>query len=135
MTDHNEILERYRLWVYSVATDMLWESSSARRALDRDDLAQEGLVAMWRALQTFDPERGHEAAHLTNAARKRMLDMVSGRKPTFGTEGNRGRWRIPERQLTHLVRTNPDTGTEFYAFEPEEPCVEDMLMVYLERAA
>lgn len=107
----------YRRWLYRLAHDMLWESSSARAGLTVDDLAQEGSIAMWRASQSFDAARGHLAAHLTNAARLRMLDVVMGKKPSFGTEGNRGRVKVPE----ELVGPLPEPGS------PYEPIVETFL--------
>lgn len=90
----------YDRWIYRLANDMLWANSSARNFLTVDDLAQEGRVAMWAASQKFDPSRGNLPAHVTNAARKRMIDVISGRKPSFGTEGNRGRVKVPETSLT-----------------------------------
>jgi len=103
----SENLEQYRRWIYRLAHDMLWEDSAARRILTVDDLAQEGWIAMWRADQNYDPKRGNRPAHLTNAARKRMLDVVSSKKPLFGTEGNRGRWRVPEQNYEYL----PEPGS------------------------
>ena len=90
----------YHGWLYRVADDLLWPNSSARHFLTVDDLVQEGRIAMWRASQTFDPRRGNLPAHVTNAARKRMVDVVTGAKPSFGTEGNRGRVKVPETALT-----------------------------------
>lgn len=113
MTD----LSSYRSWLYRLANDMLWADSSARNTLTVDDLVQEGMIAMWRALEKFDPARGRESAHLTNAARVRMLDILSGKKPTFGTEGNRGRVKVPESALTPL----PEPGS------PYEPIAEPMM--------
>lgn len=110
-------LEQHRRWLYRLANDILWTNSSARHALTVDDLAQEGWVAMWRAQQKFDPARGNERAHLTNAARKRMLDIVSGKKPSFGTEGNRGRVKVPETAWKPL----PEPGS------PDEPFIEEFI--------
>lgn len=102
-------IEDYRRWAHKVAIDLLWESSSARNVLTVEDLVQEGMIAMWRASETFDPTRGHAPAHLTNAARKRMIDVVTGRKPSYGTEGNRGRVKVPESAYQPL----PEPGSPF----------------------
>lgn len=115
MIDQQQILGKYRRWLYRLANDMLWANSKARNVLTPDDLAQEGWVAMWRALQAFDPEKGQEAAHLKNAARVRMLDVLSSKKPSFGTEGNRGRVKVPETAFEPL----PEPGEGFdFAAEP-----------------
>lgn len=110
------MIEKYHGWLYRLANDLLWADSSARRTLSVDDLVQEGRVAMWRASLSFDPKRGHLPAHLTNAARKRMLDVVMGKKPCFGTEGNRGRVKVPEAAL----RAMPEPG------DPDEPLSVDL---------
>lgn len=103
------ILNDYEKWLYRLANDMLWTTSAARNILSVDDLVQEGRVAMWRALQKFDPDRGLVGSHLKNAARKRMLDIVMGKKPTFGTEGNRGRVKVPEAAYMPL----PEPGSPY----------------------
>jgi RNA polymerase sigma factor (sigma-70 family) len=59
---------------------------------DWQDLAQEGLIAMWRALETYDPEKGAEATYLTTAAKLRMRDVVR-RQTWTGTPGQRGHTR------------------------------------------
>lgn len=110
------MIENYHRWLYRLANDLLWADSSARHALSVDDLVQEGRVAMWRATQNFDSGRGNLPAHLTNAARKRMLDVVMGKKPCFGTEGNRGRVKVPEAAL----RAMPEPG------DPDEPLSVDL---------
>lgn len=63
------ILPDYRGWLYRVARDY-------GKSEMVDDLAQEGYVAMWRALPTYDPAQGALPAYLTTAARNRMIDIL-----------------------------------------------------------
>jgi len=123
-------LEDYRGWLVRVASDLLWTNSAARNTLTVEDLVQEGWVAMWRAQEKFDSARGDHHAHLTNAARVRMIDIVSGRKPTFGTEGNRGRVKVPETAFTPL----PEPGSPYEPVEESSvaPEVDQRLLRALE---
>jgi DNA-directed RNA polymerase specialized sigma24 family protein len=64
--DQAIILDNYRVWLQRKAADLI---------SDRDlqqDLAQEGWVAMWQALQTYDESRGALPAWLTMKALGRM---------------------------------------------------------------
>jgi RNA polymerase sigma factor (sigma-70 family) len=65
------ILERYRGWLLKTAREL-----APRRPNDWLDLAQEGSIAMWRALKTFDESKGSEVSYLTTAARLRMTDCL-----------------------------------------------------------
>jgi DNA-directed RNA polymerase specialized sigma24 family protein len=85
MTD--EILARYRGWLLKVSVEL-----APKRPNDWLDLAQEGWIAMWKALKTFDPGRGAEASYLTTAARLRMVDCLR-RDLWTGTPGARGHRR------------------------------------------
>lgn len=56
------------------------------------DLAQEGWVAMWRALRAYDPSKGALPSWLTTAAKLRMRDVY--RRDTWtGTPTARGHTR------------------------------------------
>lgn len=95
MTD--DILRRYRKWLLKTA----WEY--ADNLADVHDLAQEGHIAMWLALQTWDESRGVPLnAHLMNKARWRMSEVrqrgtytgkpsQAGKKHSAGTGVNKGR--------------------------------------------
>lgn len=63
-------LETYRGWLRSVAATM----TSPYLV---EDLAQEGWIAMWRALQTFDPAKGALPAWLTRKALWRMRTCIA----------------------------------------------------------
>lgn len=72
--DRNQLLQGYRGWLYTVANHL---------GGDVDDLVQEGYIAMWRALGTYDPAKGALPTWLTGAARMRMNDVARGHgRPT-----------------------------------------------------
>lgn len=76
-----EILSRYRRWLLRTASEML-----PGRPGEWQDLAQEGWIAMWRALRKSDPEKGPLAPYLTRAARWRMA-TVARLELWTGTQG------------------------------------------------
>lgn len=55
---------------------------------DHDDLVNEMLIAMWRAEETHDPEKGSKTAWLIKAAEMRLGAMLSRGKP-FGHVSSR----------------------------------------------
>lgn len=61
-----EILRNYRGWLLKTAWDYANNAEQAR------DLAQEGWVAMWRALREERPAGVKESTYLMNSARWRM---------------------------------------------------------------
>lgn len=77
----------YRRWLYKTAADLL---PGGYYDTGIDDLAQEGRVAMWRALETHDPARGALAPWVTRAARTRMRDLAWGHGQPTGHEPVRG---------------------------------------------
>lgn len=80
--DRNAVLQDYRRWLYYMAHHL------AASPDDVDDLAQEGYIAMWRALDTFDPDKGALPPWLTKAAKMRMHDVVR-RDVSFGQDYKR----------------------------------------------
>jgi RNA polymerase sigma factor (sigma-70 family) len=56
-----------------------------------DDLVQEGRIAMWRAMDTYDPTKCALPFWLTNAAKMRMKDVAYGSGKPTGHEAMRGR--------------------------------------------
>lgn len=91
--DANEILPKFHRWLHCLAYSM---STKCGRWREVDDLVQEGRIAMWRALATYDPLLGALATYLTNAARSRMADVVrrngtwTGRPPRYGHDKGDG---------------------------------------------
>lgn len=84
MTDRDaliaQVLPEHRGWLIAVATSMLSPTHP-----DRDDLAAEGYIAMWRAAERFDETREVPiGAWMQMAARRRMLDVVSRRERYTG---------------------------------------------------
>lgn len=53
---------------------------------DREDLAQEIFLELWRQADRFDPDRGSEPAFVATVARRRMIDHVrrTGRRTLAG---------------------------------------------------
>ncbi len=93
-TQVDDILSQYRQWLLKTA----WEY--ADNLADVHDLAQEGHIAMWKALQTHDPSRVKLSTHLMNKARWRMAEVrqrgtytgkpsQAGKKYSAGTGKNR----------------------------------------------
>ncbi len=68
--DDSVLLAQYRGWLRKVAAGLIGDHALV------DDLAQEGWVAMWRALSTYDPARGALPGWLTDHAYWRMLTCV-----------------------------------------------------------
>lgn len=82
--DKNIVLGDYRRWLLAVANRMVGGQGEDRV----QNLAQEGYIAMWRALDSYDPERGALASWLVKAAEMRMADVVR-RGVDFGQIGKR----------------------------------------------
>lgn len=114
LTDDQQrtVLERYRRWLLKVAGEMA-AAQGWWRWSERHDLAQEGWIAMWRALRTFDPSRGAEATYLTTAARLRMAECLK-RETWTGTPMVRGHHREkPASPVERMV----EPGTQFTLIE------------------
>lgn len=79
----SSVIADYEGWLHRVATDI------GHRA-DHDDLVQEGRIAMWRALRTYDEARGSLPSWLTSAARQRMRDVAWGHGQPTGRPATRG---------------------------------------------
>lgn len=97
-------LASYRLWLLKMATVL-----APHRPHEWHDLAQEGWVAMWRALKTHDPSRGALPSWLTTAARMRMLEVLR-RNNWTGTPGVRG--HVREQPARPVDLTDPEQGWE-----------------------
>lgn len=66
------MLADFRKWLLAVANRMVGGQGEDRV----QDLAQEGYIAMWRALDSYDPDKGALASWLVKAAEMRMADVV-----------------------------------------------------------
>jgi RNA polymerase sigma factor (sigma-70 family) len=77
------VIEDYEKWLHHTANRL-------GNVENHDDLVQEGRVAMWRAMETFDASRGALPTWLTRAAEQRMKDVALGRGQPFGHEAVRG---------------------------------------------
>ena len=70
--NQGDTLTGYKPWLYKTAQGLLSPQSQ-----EVDDLVQEGYIAMWRAMKTFDPGNGALPAWLTSKARWRMTEVVT----------------------------------------------------------
>lgn len=83
--DKPSILKRYWPWLLKVS----WSLTSPSNI---EDLAQEGLIAMNRALDTYDPTKGELHPYLTFIARQRMREVLR-RETWTGSPSQRGHVR------------------------------------------
>jgi RNA polymerase sigma factor (sigma-70 family) len=67
----DEIIAGYHSWLFKTASGMTSNSS------DVEDLVQEGRVAMWLALDSYDPAKGSLPSWLTRKAKFRMIEVVT----------------------------------------------------------
>jgi DNA-directed RNA polymerase specialized sigma24 family protein len=77
-----ELLEELRPWLLKKAR------SFSNDPATQQDLAQEGWIAAWKALQK-DGVDTNPISYAKAAARWRMLSVVSGQTPTFGAKRQR----------------------------------------------
>lgn len=85
MTDSNAVLQQYYPWLRKTAGNLVGFDDPYL-----DDLIQEGYIAMWKALQTYDPEKGPLVPRLLHMARQRMLNVGYGHHRYTGHEAARG---------------------------------------------
>lgn len=110
MVVDDSVLEDYRRWLLKMATVI----APYKREVWHD-LAQEGWVAMWRALRTYDADKGALPAWLTTAARLRMTD-VWRRDTWLGTPMVRG--HVREKPATP-IDTDDDFVTSLLGSAPD----------------
>lgn len=79
MLERNQALQQYTGWLYTVARNL-------HDGPLHDDLVQEGYIAMWRAFDTFNPDKGKLDWWLKEAAKYKMKSVVSGGTMTTNQE-------------------------------------------------
>jgi len=67
----DEIINGYHSWLFKTASGMTSNPS------DVEDLVQEGRVAMWLALDSYDATKGSLPSWLTRKAKFRMIEVVT----------------------------------------------------------
>lgn len=67
----SEQLAEYDLWLHKRA----WQMQAVPN--DHEDLVQEGRIAMWKALENHDPDKGALPSWLTVHAQYRMKEVVT----------------------------------------------------------
>jgi RNA polymerase sigma factor (sigma-70 family) len=102
-------IEDYRRWTFRVAHDLLRERPLQH--LSAEDLAQEGLLEIWKAEADFDETRGAFPAWATMRARRRMREIVFGGRAQTGESTLRGK---------ASYRLDPQTPKSLDVFRDEE---------------
>lgn len=85
-----DILNDYRAWIYKLAWNMTADAAKIQ------DLAQEGWIAMWKALQSYDSTKGSLPSWLTYKARNRMLTVVASESWTGRPDRHQGRGKLTD---------------------------------------
>lgn len=85
--DPEGVLADYHRWLYKVAADLLPDSYHDK---DIDDLVNEGRIAMWRAMETYDESLGALPSWITRAARTHMRSIAHGNSQPTGRPATRG---------------------------------------------
>lgn len=127
MNTDDALLAGFTLWLLKVAWDY------ADDPADVQDLTQEGHIAMWRALRSYDPACGVPLpTHLMNKARWRMADVAArgtftgkpsqaGKKHSAGTRANRNRELATDTTTSdHDVPVEPDLDAVITAYHHGE---------------
>lgn len=97
--DEESILENYHKWLHKVANAYLSPTHDLH-----DDLVQEGRIAMWKALQTWDPTKGSMPSWLTGAAHLRMRDFSYRHGQPTGHEAVRGKREVePDFSVDYML--------------------------------
>lgn len=99
--DVDDMLSKYRLWLLKVASEV-------GPSVDQYDLAQEGHIAMWKAIKTWREESGVSlSTHLMNKARWRMQEVVA-RGTWTGKPSEAGRKYRPTLEATDMTTSDFD---------------------------
>lgn len=103
-------------WLYTVADRMSGDQVPV------EDLAQEGMIAAWRAAYTHDPTKSPLDYWVRQSAKRRMLDIV-----------RRGNWTAPvtpptKRYVPDTVAAPPDVMREISGSAPD--VIEAVEMAY-----
>ena len=69
-----ELYDRHRVLAYSLALRMLGD------ARDAEDVVQEAFINVWRASQTYRPERSSARSWLLSIVHHRAIDKIRGRQ-------------------------------------------------------
>jgi len=106
LDDHDRILASYNRWLHSVAGYF----HRTHFHSDHEDLVQEGRIAMWKALATYDPSKGALPSWLTTAAKMRMKDCLR-REGWTGTPARYGHGgKVPDEGVTVMSLMDDDAA-------------------------
>jgi DNA-directed RNA polymerase specialized sigma24 family protein len=81
----DDLLAEYYGWLRTVAGNLTGFDDPGL-----DDLIQEGYIAMWQALQNYDPDKGQLAPRLKYMAKQRMRNVAYGHHQWTGHAPVRG---------------------------------------------
>lgn len=123
MTDFD--VADYEGWLQRVANAFLPPTSP-----HHDDLVQEGRIAMWRSLESYDPAKGALPTWVTGAARMRMRDLAHGTGQPTGKEAARGRRPVGEISTDALQQDFPGLWAQMEAREAVEGLLDAVAIAY-----
>lgn len=104
LDDHDRVLAQYSRWLhwYANLVQKTWAHN------EHDDLVQEGRIAMWKAIATYDQSRGALATWLITAAKMRMKECIkrdhwTGLPTRYGHGG-----KVPDEGVTVMSLMDDD---------------------------
>lgn len=104
----------YRSWLLNLAGRLLGGHAHP----DRDDLVQEGYIAMWRALDSYSEDKGSLAGWLTFRARMRMLECLAQKQWTGKPARRDGRHKVEDPaymdSLDRVVQTDSNDSASHH---------------------
>lgn len=109
----DEILIRYESWLQKAARSIAGSSSP-----HLEDLVQEGRLALWHALSTYDPDRGKLPSWLVYKARYRMYEVLQGKPWTGQPPRFHGKQGIQEPAHVVSLDASPRQTADGGAQEP-----------------
>lgn len=110
----NEDVESFYPWLRKVALDLVGKR-------DHEDVAQEGWLAMWRSLESYDPEKGSKNYWLKYKAYSRMRTVRRnlGSKKEDATEIGADDISCPPGEWHNLYH-NPEIWSAIKILSPRE---------------
>lgn len=120
-----QTLGDYQAWLHAQARALLPAGSP-----DVEDLVQEGYIAMWRALGSYDPARGALPAWLVRKARGRMAECVTRKRWTGQPAMRHGRNPVERPQTVSLDAPQTEDGATLADLLGGPDCTETVSTAY-----
>lgn len=81
--------------------------------INDDDIIQEGMIGLYRAVMDYDPEKGQfstHAVHKIRGAISQAIKIITRRAPTVSLDGMRDNYEDGEYTLDQFIVGSPDEG-------------------------